>query len=276
MKVIKPILRELDQRKFLGFSIWEFSFRSLSRSYGRFFLREIVLRHPLRTLRGLWDYRQVTGDAGAITRLFSEGDEEFVQQAAGQEDGFLVALGFCQKPLGDGANHSGCPVGRFNHECATLERSDPFVKTERLPLPCRSCEVRTFGLAALRAGAAFYVMTSAADIGRDILVPIIDRARFRRGIFLLCPYSVPAFSLPLCIGQMKALFAAYGTGDCRDYGQFIRADEGQKDERTCLSPATRAQVMSLLASVSATSASQPPRRFRREGELFVPATDSSG
>ncbi|HUX77601.1 MAG TPA: hypothetical protein VMY40_13295, partial [Anaerolineae bacterium] len=52
------ILRTLDQRCFLGFSIWEFSFRSLPRLYGRIFVRDIALRHPLRTLTGLLAYRR--------------------------------------------------------------------------------------------------------------------------------------------------------------------------------------------------------------------------
>jgi len=286
MKLIEAMLRGLDRRRFLGFPIWEFSFRSLSRLYGRLFLREIVLCHPLRTLAGLRAYRRVVRDVGPITRLFPGDDTAFVQRACSEQSwggsrgavrqkrGFLVALGFCQKPPGDAAGHRVCPVGRFNHECAVLARSDPFVPVEHLPAPCRACDVRAFGLAALRAGAAVYIMTSAADIGRDLLVPIIDRARFRYGIFLLCPYSVPAFILPLCIGRMEALFATYDTGDCCDYGQFIRADEGQKDERTQLSPATRAQVMALLGSVAAARVSPPPRRFRREGALFVPVMDA--
>jgi hypothetical protein len=270
MKIVEAMLRGLDRRRFLGFSIWEFSFHSLPRAYGRFFLREIVLRHPLRTLTGLWTYRRMTPGVGPITRLFSGGDESFVQRAACQENGLLVALSFCQKPLGDSAGHRGCPIGRFNHECAVLGRSHPFTPEEHLPLPCRTCDVRAFGLAALRAGAAVYIMTSAVDIGRDLLVPIIDRGRFRHGVFLLCPYSVPAFILPLCIGRMEALFAAYSTGDCRNYGQFIRADEGRKDERTQLSFSTHGQVMALLEKVAAALHAPPPGHFQREGELFVP------
>jgi hypothetical protein len=274
MKTVEVVLRGLDRRRVLGFPIWEFSFQSLWRPYGRFFLREIVLRHPLRTLAGLRAYRGAMNGAGPITRLVSGDDAAFVQRATRQESGFLVALGFCQKPLGDAAGHGICPIGRFKHECAVLARSDPFVPADHLPLPCRACDVRAFGLAALRAGAAVYIMTSAADIGRDLLLPIIDHARFRHGIFLLCPYSAPAFVLPLCIGRMEALLATYDSGDCRDYGHFIRADEGQKNECTYLSPPVHAQMMTLLESVAAARVSPTPQRFRREGALFVPTTDA--
>ena len=276
MRITEAILRELDRRRFLGFPIWGFSFNSLSRPYGHFFLREVVLRHPLRTLRGLWVYRRVMRGGGLITRLFSSDDEAFVDRTACHEDGFLVALSFCQKPPGDGAGHGRCPVERFNHECAVLGRSDPFVSEEHLHLPCRACDVRAFGLAALRAGAAVYVMTSAADIGRDILAPVIERGRFRQGIFFLCPYSVPAFTVPLCIGRMEALFVPYDAGDCRNYGQFIRADVGQKDERTQLSGATRERTMALLERIAAARGPTPLEHFQREGALFVPATDRNG
>ncbi len=276
MRIIDTVLRELDRRRFLGFPIWGFSFHSFSRPYGRFFLREIVLRHPWRTLKGLWTYRRAMRGVGPLTRLFHDDDASFVRRAACQENGLLVALGFCQKPLDNGSTLRGCPVGRFNHECAILGRSDPFVKKERLPFPCRTCDVRALGLRALRAGAAFYIMTSAADIGRDVLLPIIDHGRFRQGIFLLCPYSVPAFILPLCIGRTEALFAAYESGDCRGYGQFIRADEGQKNEHTRLSPGAREKVMALLDRIAAERDCLSARHFQREGALFVPAADRNG
>lgn len=284
MRIIETILQKLDRRKFLGFPIWEFSYRSFFRQYGHFFLREIALRHPLRTLAGLWAYRQVMRSERPVTRLCAGDEEAFLQRTcsesrgnAGQGDGFLVALSFCQKPLPhDGVSRGGCPAGRFNHECAVLGRPDPFVPEERLPFSCRTCDVRAFGLAALRAGATVYIMTSALDIGWDILVPIIDRHRFRQGIFFLCPYSVPAFILPLCIGQMEALFVPYNMGDCRNYGQFIRADVGQKRERTQLSSVTREKVMALLDRIAAERDCPSVRHFQREGALFVSAADGSG
>lgn len=209
-----------------------------------------------------------------VTRLWASDEEAFAARATCQEDGFLVALSFCQKPLpGSGVSHGGCPAGRFNHECAVLGRPDPFVPEERLPFSCRTCDVRAFGLTALRAGAAVYIMTSALDIGWDILVPIIDRGRFRRGIFFLCPYSVPAFILPLCIGQIEALFVPYDTGDCRNYSQFIRADMGQKNERTRLSSEAREKALALLDEIATEGDCPSARHFQREGALFVPATD---
>ncbi|MCR4408022.1 MAG: hypothetical protein NUW24_14075 [Anaerolineae bacterium] len=284
MRIIEAILRELDRRKFLGFPIWEFSYHSFFRQYGHFFLREIALRHPLRTLAGLWAYRQVMRNDGLVTRLCAGDEEAFLQWTcsesrgnACQGDGLLVALSFCQKPLpGSGVSRGGCPAGRFNHECAVLGRPDPFVPEERLPLSCRTCDVRAFGLAALRAGAAVYIMTSALDIGWDILVPLIDRHRFRQGIFFLCPYSMPAFILPLCIGRMEALFVPYDAGDCRNYSQFIRADVGQKSERTQLSSVAREKVMALLDRIATGRDCPPSRHFRREGALFVPTTASNG
>ena len=83
------ILDRLDERCFLGFPIWEFSFRSLLRQYGRTFLRDIVLRHPLRTLNGLLAYRRhfrQERPEGDITALYT-GTETDLKQEIIQADG---------------------------------------------------------------------------------------------------------------------------------------------------------------------------------------------
>lgn len=62
-----------DRGRFLGLQIWEFSFHSLAQRYGHLFLREVVLRHPFRTLRGILEYRrflQAGRREGDITYLF--------------------------------------------------------------------------------------------------------------------------------------------------------------------------------------------------------------
>ena len=51
------ILRQLDKRRFHGLPIWEFSFKSLPRLYGRIFLWDIVLWHPLRAWNGMLAYQ---------------------------------------------------------------------------------------------------------------------------------------------------------------------------------------------------------------------------
>jgi hypothetical protein len=271
------VLRQLDRRRFLGFSIWEFSLRSLPRLYGRIFLRDIVLRHPIRTLNGMLAYRRFDQGGrceGDITYLY-DGTETDLREGIVETDGdFLVALGFCQKPLG--APGLGCPAGRFNHDCHTLA-SDPTPgnadRANRLPIPCRDCDVRAIGLAALQAGAVVYIMTSAADIAHHLFIPTLENRRFRYGLFLQCAYSIPTMVLPLLICRIQSLLVGYGTGDCRDYAQFLRADEGTKDERTHLNPTARARVLDLLHDVASVrrARGQHGYRVRREGPLYVPA-----
>jgi hypothetical protein len=270
------ILRQLDRRRFLGFPIWEFSFRSLPRLYGRIFVRDIALRHPLRTLQGMVAYRRFSRRGrreGDITHLYAGTEAGLRERIAEADGGFLVALGFCQKPLG--APGVGCPAGRFNHACHVLARDDVLeVQAGRLPPACRGCDIRAIGAAALRAGATAYIMTSAADIARHLFIPTLDSGRFRYGLFLQCPYSIPAMVLPLLICRIRSLLVGYGEGDCRNYAQFLRADEGTKDERTRLNPASHAHVLGFLHDVASArrARGRHHRRFDRDGCLYVPAT----
>ena len=268
------ILRTLDQRRFLGFSIWEFSFRSLPRLYGRIFVREIALRHPLRTLTGLLAYRRFARHPrreGDITHLYAGTEADLREEIIEADGGFLVALGFCQKPAG--APGVGCPAGRFNHECHVLARDDVLeVQAQSLPIACRDCDVRAIGAAALRAGAVVYIMTSAADIARHLFIPTLEDGRFRHGLFLQCPYSIPAMILPLLICRIRSLLVEYAEGDCRDYAQFLLADEGVKDERTHLNPTAHAHVLDFLQDVASARRARGHhhRRFHRDGPLYVP------
>jgi hypothetical protein len=272
------ILRRLDRRRFLGFSVWEFSFRSLPRLYGRIFVWDIILRHPVRALQGLLAYRQFSRrgrQVGDITHLYDGTEADLRQEIIGADDGFLVALGFCQKPVG--APGVGCPAGRFNHECRVLARDDILgIQAERLPTACRDCDIRSIGTAALRAGAAVYIMTSAADIARHLFIPTLEDGRFRHALFLQCPYSIPAMILPLLICRIRSLLAGYSEGDCRDYAQFLLADEGTKDERTTLSPATHAHVVDFLQHIGSArqARGRRPRCFRRDGSLYVPVIEA--
>jgi hypothetical protein len=275
------ILNRLDERCFLGFPIWEFSFRSLSRQYGHAFLRDIVLRHPLRTLNGLLAYRrhfrQARPEGGDITSLYSGTEIDLKQEIIQTNGGLLVALGFCQKPLGESG--AGCPAGRFNHVCHVLARDDLLEigdASKSLAPACRDCDLRTIGTLALQAGATTYIMTSAADIARHLFIPTLERNRFQNGLFILCPYSIPAMILPLLICGLQALLVGYSTGDCRDYDQFLLADEGAKDERTSMSPAARAYVKRFLQDIAQArpAGGTHYRRFQQEGALYVPVSQS--
>jgi hypothetical protein len=210
---------------------------------------------------------------GDITHLHAGTEADLQVEIVDADGGFVVALGFCQKPVGGPG--AGCPAGRFNHDCHVLVRSDLLgIRAAGLPIPCRGCDVRLIGTAALQAGAAVYVMTSAADIARHIFIPTLESDRFRYGLFLQCPYSIPAMALPLLICGIRSLLVGYGEGDCRDYAQFSLADEGTKDERTCLNPPAHARVLGFLEDVASAQRARGQHNtcFRREGCLYVPVT----
>jgi hypothetical protein len=274
------VLDRLDKSRFLGFPIWEFSFRSLSRQYGHTFLRDIVLRHPWRTLNGLLAYRRhfrQARPAGDITPLYTGTEADLKQGIIQADDGFLVALGFCQKPLG--RSGAGCPAGRFNHVCHVLARDDVLeIENVRRSLApaCRDCDLRTIGTLALQAGATTYIMTSAADIASHLFIPTLERNRFQHGLFILCPYSIPAMTLPLLICRIQALLVGYSVGDCRDYDQFLLADEGTKDERTFLNPTAYTYVKHFIQDVAQALRARGTHywRFQQEGALYVPVSRS--
>lgn len=72
-----------DRERFLGFQNWEFSFHSLAQRYGHLFLREVVLRHPCRTLRGILEYRRFLRAGrreGDITYLFWGEEESLLEE----------------------------------------------------------------------------------------------------------------------------------------------------------------------------------------------------
>ncbi len=271
------MFRKLDERAFLGFRVWDFSLRSLPHRYGGAFLREVICRHPLRTISGLLAYRRlVHGDCrrGEITYLFSEAEGDFQRRVAEGEGGFLVAVGFCQKPMGGVGRGDECPVGRFNHRCLYLAQLDLSCAEERsLPPACRDCEIRMIGVKALRAGADTHIMTSALDIAHDIFVPALERGRFRTAIFCVCPYSVHPITLPLLICGIEGFVVQFHSGYCADYSQWSLADKGIKDDRTFLSPEARRKILDFLDGVATLRAElgKPPcRRFQLEGNIYVP------
>lgn len=272
----------------------EFSFKSLSQAYGRAFVRRIVLRHPLRTLRGLLIYRQILGVDQPEERLLFRDDhgsvDAFVRRAVGDTERLLVATGFCQKPLRmappdqlppslerrqDAAGSAyDCPAGRFNHDCLYLSRLELNSGSKvQFPPACADCSIRILGRAALEAGASFAVLTSALDVANDILLPALEEQRFTRVLFAICPYSVEPMSLALLICGIEGLIFHYSAGSCANYNQWLRADGGDKPERTVLSPQSTDRMLRLLDAIAACQGSHrgtQPTRYEQVSHVFRP------
>jgi hypothetical protein len=277
MALYDDLLRKLDEKAFLGFKVWDFSLRSLPHRYSSAFLKEVLFRHPLRTLSGLLAYRRlIQGDCkrGDITYLFSGTGEDFQRRVAEGEGRFLVAVGFCQKPMREAGHGHECPVGRFNHRClylAQLDLSQP--EGRSIPSACRSCEISAIGTRALRAGADMHIMTSALDIAHDIFVPTLERGRFKTAIFCVCPYSVQPMTMPLLICGIEGFVVQFDSGYCADYSQWSLADRGIKDDRTLLSPQAHSKILDFLDGVAVLRAElgKPSHhRFQTEGNIYVP------
>ncbi len=262
MSFSDKLFKRWDEERFLGLQVWEFALRSLSRRYGRWFLRKVVLRHPWQTLKGIFDYRRFLQEGRreeGITHLFWE-EEGFLQEIT-SGGSVLVGLGFCQKPF-------ECPSGRPNHSCLYLSMLD-LDRGEEWPHPiCRECKVAIMGRKALLAGANMHIMTSALDIAHDLMIPAIEEGRFRKAILCLCPFSVQAITLPLLICGIRGYLIEYSSGNCRDYQEWLLADRGIKEERTTIRSEAYEKILSLLDLWDLSGS--PWRRFQREGNIYTP------
>lgn len=262
----------------------DFSFHSLSQAYGHAFLRQVILRHPLHALRGFWRYwHSLGGEIPGARALFLDGEEAFIRRAASAGERLLVGTGFCQKPLhvalpdreqNSATSVHDCPAGRFTHDCLYLSRLELGSPSETLFHPaCADCSIRILGQAALRAGASFAVLTSALDIAHDILFPALKEQRFTHILFVICPYSVEPMSLALSICGMEGYLFRYQSGSCANYQQWLRADRGDKPERTALSPRVLVCLLRILEAIVASrnsSHSLSQTRYVRIGNIFHP------
>ena len=237
--------------------MWVFCLRSLVRGYGWLFARRVAARHPWRTL-------QAFRAAGRI-----DSAKRGVVEVGGGTSGFraggppsIVGAGFCLKSM-----DPPCPSGRFNHDCVWLERLAGTDGAD-VPVPCRSCAIRELGAQALRAGSAFYVMTSARDILDDIYVPALQGRRFTTGLFVLCRYSFKPFAVGAVASGMSATMLPLDEGDCRDYRTWLLADQGVKDEQTTVDAAAIADVAGRLGGARPLK----PLRVARRGNVLFPSS----
>lgn len=252
----------------------DFSVHSVTQAYGRVFVRRVILHHPWSALRGLVAHARMLRVCRPQERvLLSCSESEFVGRAATAPERLLVATGFCQKPTGTSGCAQHCPAGRFNHDCVYLARLTlNSTSLSRIPSGCVGCEIRELGQAALAAGASFAVLTSALDIARDILLPALEQRRFTLFLFAVCPLSVEPMSLALLTCGLEGYIFPYDTGACVDYDQWLRADGGDKPERTALAPHSIVRVLNLLRRIEACRERPkgPVSRYESEGNVFVP------
>jgi hypothetical protein len=250
--------RELDKQTAWGFDVWEFSFRSLFHRYGRFFLTRIAFRHPIRTLRALGHYRNKVRPTRTPTQVVVSWDLNPSPHILAAKT-TIVGAGFCQKPL-----EPPCPAARFNHDCCYLEQREL-----RMIPACRDCALRTIAEQAAQAGAGFYVMTSAEDIARDLLLPALRGQLTGPVLLLVCPYSLGPLSLAMSICGLTGVLLSYDRGDCRDYAAWIKADVGIKPEQTQLPESNTRRMMEWLtqaASVNRLGLSHIA--FRRRANIY--------
>ena len=237
--------------------MWKFCLRSLVREYGWLFTRRVAARHPWRTLKAFRAADRI--DATKRGAVDVNGGTSSVRVGGPPS---IVGAGFCLKPM-----DPPCPSGRFNHACVYLERLAG-AHGAAVFVPCRSCAIREIGAQALRAGSAFYVMTSARDILDDVYVPALEGRRFTTGLFVICRYSFKPFAVGVVASGMSATLVPLNEGDCRDYRTWLLADRGIKDESTTVDAVAIADVSARLGGALPVD----PLQVARRGNVLFPAT----
>ena len=225
--------------------MWSFCLHSVFREYGWQFFRRIAVPHPVRTARAFLRSGKIDVSDNMIR----------VSGACSPGARSIVGVGFCLKPI-----DPPCPSGRANHDCIYFEQ----------PLPaspaCRNCAIREYGALTLKAGAAFYIMTSARDILLDVFEPSIREARFTSALFVLCRYSLQPFAVGMLASGIRGRIFPFNRGDCRDYRTWLLADRGIKKEQTEILDSTRAMIDEVLTSISRKS--MPAIRYKKQGNIF--------
>ncbi len=106
-----------------------------------------------------------------------------------------------------------------------------------MPQPCpESCPVKKLIAFGLELGARVYVMTSALRIGKDLLLPALERRGPSRILAFVCPYSLHPFVLACLICGLEGVVLTFARGACADYSSWLRADRGIKPEQTAIGP----------------------------------------
>ena len=234
----------------------EFCLHSLFREYGWQFFRRVAMPHPVKTAWAVMASEKLDflGDMTALA------PEDTGRSFGGPRS--IVGVGFCLKPM-----DPPCPSGRFNHDCHALENLLSSEASD-IPVACQQCAIREIGTLALRAGSAYYIMTSAKDILLDLFVPALNEARFASGLFVLCRYSLQPFAVGLLAGGIRGWMFPFEKGDCRDYKTWLQADRGSKEERTEIKPTNQSAIRDFLRA----AAQVPPlaTEFEKRDNLLYP------
>lgn len=258
------LMNHLDDISFLGIKIWDFCCRSLFKEYGFLFFSKAVLSHPVKTLKGLIRYRTFLMTEPSSQNSLPRSPLEksvLLEKMRENPSNLLVGLGFCLKPFYSKNPDSSCPSGRANHDCFYLD------KGEIQPV-CSGCAIFKISVKSLERDFRVYIMTSAEDMARDLLIPQIASEKFPYSLLFLCPYSVQAILPALFICGAESFLVPYSKGNCKNYEQWRKADLGHKEEMTELDPPTWEKVLDIFENIDA--AEPLPRRFKREGNIFFP------
>ncbi len=258
-----------DRLHFLRFSIWDFSFQSLKQQYGRDFIRHIILRHPIKTAKGIIGYqiaKEKNKKADTDGRQFQF---PIPSTPLVMDRDPIVGVGYCMKP-----DTPACISGKGNHNCWFFESGAYLKENPPLPDSCAICPIRKIGLQSFAAGCHYYIMTSAIDILYDLYLPALNKRTFRKGLFTLCRYSFEPFAIACSIAELEGVMLPFSKNDCADYKTWLHADDGFKEEQTELvdeSYRVISEILQKSAEITKRDSggeTNSKKKYKKQGNIF--------
>jgi hypothetical protein len=246
-----------NRSPFFNLSLWSFCLRSVFKEYGNAFIFEVVLLHPLKTLKGVQKYGQLSARNSSTGCMISPKKSEPSWRGG---KGSVVGIGFCAKPM-----EPSCISERANHNCAYFEHHLQLSK-DTMPTPCQNCLVREIGLEAISSKSDFYIMTSAKDILSDLFLPALNSNTYTTALLGLCHYSFEPFKIALFISGIDTFLFPFEEGDCEDYKTWRQADKGIKETQTQLKDCDLDTIKALLEN--STHKPEAGLKFTKKGNIF--------
>ena len=124
MNLLIKVAKNLDQKEYFSFRLWEFCLRNTARLFPWYFLFAVLIRHPMTAMHGFKHYRKLVrqspGQALNGTMNLSTLFRNLRQNKNNRR--FILALGFCMKPFDAEKCESVCPAGFFNHRCDIMDQ----------------------------------------------------------------------------------------------------------------------------------------------------------
>jgi hypothetical protein len=113
-------------------------------------------------------------------------------------------------------------------------------------------------------------MTSGMDVAKHFYLPALNEDKFHQAIITLCPYSILPFAVSLYVSDIDFLMFQFCKNDCDTWQRWVKADDGEKPERTMLDNFSERYIEDILEEMmkKVTPNGKIPLRYTAENEVY--------